>query len=122
VQKSLEYSSVVPHPESCLLSFHFKGSDNGAAFFDGDAGVPLQQVEDVMILPVEQSIKETDSKNGNTTRSYRSDPPIFVLRVRRQKGAGSNEFDFTDEALANRVAKAMVHAVELCGGGSKDPF
>ena len=25
-------------------------------------------------------------------------------------------------AVADRVAKAMVHAVELCGGGDKDPF
>jgi hypothetical protein len=24
--------------------------------------------------------------------------------------------------MANRVAKALVHAVELCGGGNKDPF
>ena len=30
---------------------------------------------------------------------------------------------FLDEDTANRVAKAMVHAVELCGGGSKpEPF
>jgi hypothetical protein len=26
---------------------------------------------------------------------------------------------FRDEDAANRVAKALVHAVELCGGGSK---
>jgi hypothetical protein len=29
---------------------------------------------------------------------------------------------FADEDTANRVAKAMIHAVELCGGGDKDPF
>jgi len=29
---------------------------------------------------------------------------------------------FTDEELAHRMAKAIVHAVELCGGGDKDPF
>ncbi len=31
-------------------------------------------------------------------------------------------FMFRDEDTANRVAKAMLHAVELCGGGNKDPF
>jgi hypothetical protein len=31
-------------------------------------------------------------------------------------------FIFRDEETANRVAKAMVHAVELCGGGNKEPF
>jgi hypothetical protein len=36
------------------------------------------------------------------------------------KGIG---FAFLDEDTANRVAKAMLHAVELCGGGSKpEPF
>jgi hypothetical protein len=29
---------------------------------------------------------------------------------------------FTDEEIAQRLAKAIVHAVELCGGGDKDPF
>jgi hypothetical protein len=29
---------------------------------------------------------------------------------------------FDSEDLANRVAKAMLHAVELCGGGNHDPF
>ena len=34
----------------------------------------------------------------------------------------TNGFTFRDEDMANRVAKAMVHAVELCGGGNKEPF
>jgi hypothetical protein len=28
-------------------------------------------------------------------------------------------FHIGQEEMANRIAKAMVHAVELCGGGSK---
>jgi hypothetical protein len=32
--------------------------------------------------------------------------PIFIL----------------DDELTQRLAKAIVHAVELCGGGDKDPF
>jgi hypothetical protein len=30
--------------------------------------------------------------------------------------------DIVDEDLGNRLAKAMTHAIELCGGRSKDPF
>jgi hypothetical protein len=33
-----------------------------------------------------------------------------------------NTFYFRDDETANRIAKAMQRAVELCGGGSKDPF
>ena len=29
---------------------------------------------------------------------------------------------FAEEDMANRIAKAMLHAMELCGAGSKDPF
>jgi hypothetical protein len=36
---------------------------------------------------------------------------------------GSMNWFFVDEDVANRVAKAMLHAVELCGGGAKpEPF
>jgi hypothetical protein len=38
-----------------------------------------------------------------------------------QKGK-ENTFTFRDEDAANRVAKAMLHAVELCGGGKAEPF
>jgi hypothetical protein len=37
-------------------------------------------------------------------------------------GGGVHEFNFYDETLCHRVAKALQHAVELCGGGSKEPF
>jgi predicted alpha/beta hydrolase family esterase len=41
-------------------------------------------------------------------------PEIHDLKIKR--------IDMPDEDSANRLAKAMVHAVELCGGGNKDPF
>jgi hypothetical protein len=120
VQKAVEITNIVPRPETCILSYHFKLWNNGTIAIDQDAGIPFRDAEDVIILPVEQAWKEVDSKAGNTTWSYRSDPPVFILRVRRK--VGYNEINFTDEAMANRVAKAMVHAIELCGGGNKDPF
>jgi hypothetical protein len=46
-----------------------------------------------------------------------------VLEVRKSETKGANTLVFFDEQLANRVAKALVHAVELCGGGTKpEPF
>jgi hypothetical protein len=40
----------------------------------------------------------------------------------RDLGEAEVQVDFLDEELANRLAKALVHAVELCGGGDKYPF
>jgi hypothetical protein len=58
--------------------------------------------------------------------------PVFLFHVTFTRGNGApKEYDdpsktdmlqFRDEDMANRVAKAFVHAVELCGGGRKDPF
>jgi hypothetical protein len=45
---------------------------------------------------------------------------MFTM-VRRPKGL-ENAFLFSEETMAGRVAKAIVHAVELCDGGNKDPF
>jgi hypothetical protein len=115
-QGAYEISNVVSHPESCTISFHTNLWQASGI----DSSVPFRDVQDIVILPVEQVWKEIDNKAGHTARTYKSDPPVFVLRARLR--FANIDFIFTDEDLANRVAKATVHAVELCGGGSKDPF
>jgi hypothetical protein len=87
-------------------------------------------------------MKEADASAGHPEWSARVDPSVFVLRLStgvmdfetctnqasgpptctHGKEAAKLEFYFFDESMANRVAQAMVHAVELCGGGNKDPF
>jgi hypothetical protein len=59
------------------------------------------------------------------TTDYEIEPMAFVLVVRTKADEQANKsaaFSFGDKDVASRVAKAMVHAVALCGGGSKDPF
>jgi hypothetical protein len=52
----------------------------------------------------------------NTDTSGKQSPVVKDL-------PGSTDYyKFRDEETANRVAKAMTHAVELCGGGNNDPF
>jgi len=80
-------------------------------------------------------------------KTFQDDPPYFELVLhlaagksvtrhietvpsnRRGKPIESDEnikefaLHFRDEDAANRVAKAMIHAIELCGGGSQpEPF
>ena len=121
VQKSLEAGNVVSNPVTWWIRYHWNVWDNGTAVQSADAGFSLRDVQDIVVMPLEQEVKQADAKGGYTTRSYKSDPPVFVLMARREKGI-TNSFYFFDEDMANRVAKAMVHAVELCGGGNKDPF
>ncbi len=43
--------------------------------------------------------------------------------MEEDKNIGEFVLHFRDEETANRVAKAIIHAIELCGGGSKpEPF
>ena len=48
-------------------------------------------------------------------------PAIWVLLVRKSNGH-TNTVDFRDRDMAERVAKAMRHAAELCGGAGAMPF
>ena len=74
------------------------------------------------------------SESGNELR-----PAVYILLIKMVPGKTAHfhsridetESDmelgevyvlFLDEDLSQRVAKALVHAVELCGGGDKDPF
>jgi hypothetical protein len=117
-QLKTEATNVVADASSCRISYHWKMGINGGAEPDSETSFLLKTVGDVLVMTMEQDMKEQATAQGHPVWSFRVDPPVFVLKVRR-KDKGSNVFDFFDEQLANRLAKAMVHAVELCGGGAK---
>jgi len=58
--------------------------------------------------------------------------PVFTVHYAFTRGkqapkegdtsAKEISYNFDSEETANRIAKALTHAVELCGGGNKDPF
>jgi hypothetical protein len=61
-----------------------------------------------------------------TTKSVHAETLRNGKRQKHGAGDGDSEFwraHFSDQDLANRVAKAMLHAAELCGaGGKQEPF
>ncbi len=118
-----EASNVVANASACRISFHWKTERDGAVIQDLDTWYSLKSIGDIVVMPIEQAVKAVDIGEGRAGRNYRVDPPLFELQARRTDIKGSNDFIFPDEQIANRVAKAMVHAVELCGGGAKpEPF
>lgn len=120
VRMMQEASSVRADAAACGILYHYRSAVNGASTADTDLGINLKDVKDLTVLTGEQNQSNNDTDAGNPGRSYSITPEFYVLRVRR--GNLFNRFNFHEEEMANRVAKAMVHAVELCGGGSKDPF
>jgi hypothetical protein len=120
VRKSSEISNSKAFPSACVLGFQSKFIIDGETKEDKKAAIPFRDLKDVTVRPMEQPDKEDDSRNGNVTWNYQYDAPIFALRVRNRQY--NNVFFLNDEDLANRLAKSMSHAAELCGGGNKDPF
>jgi len=120
-QYSSEASNIVADPAACRISYHGNVKKNGAVLTDTDVAFSLHDVQDLVVMPAEQDMKRSYAAAGHPTWEPRFDPPMFLV-VERRAGNQANGFYFADEEMANRVAKALVHAVELCGGGSKDPF
>ena len=117
---SLERTNVRASVQGCRIDYHSWGSTDGGVQYDNDVGFALKDVEEVVVDTLEQHLKEANSKAGHPEWNIRLDPPVFVIKA--QKKNGGYFFYLYDESLAHRIAKALVHAVELCGGGSKDPF
>jgi hypothetical protein len=121
-QVGIEYSNVVADPVACRIAYHRKAVDKSdAKSMEENLSLNLRDVQDLVVMPGEQRLKKINTASGHTTLDARVDPPIFVL-VARKVGNQENSFIFFDEEMANRVAKAITHAVELCGGGNQDKF
>lgn len=117
------------NPMNCRITFHDKRTRDGIVTGEGDYWFNLRDVQNFEVRTGEQIQRKAETSDEQPSvdigGSYFYDseiaPAIFVL-VPRRTGNAENYFIFTDADTADRVAKAMVHAVELCGGGNKDPF
>jgi hypothetical protein len=109
-----EITNVFADANQCKISYHWRAWFDDRMPLDTDNWILLRSVEDIVVEPAEQLFTDP---NANITSSIR--PSLTALSVRKVHD-NIGLFLFTDPTLANRVAKAIVHAVELCGGG--EPF
>jgi TonB family protein len=121
-RRGVETSNIAADPASCRVSYHQKVTADNKVAADADDRFRVRDVMDVSVMTGEQYLMKLHGDSAEAPREEnRFDPPIFYLVVRGAK-YDLAWFLFTDDDTANRVAKEMVHAVELCGGGNKDPF
>jgi hypothetical protein len=81
----------------------------------------LRDVRTITVMKAEKWIQEYGAGTSNPGGSVGVTPDTFFLVVKQTKGK-EDRFAL-DEEMANRLAKAMIHAVELCGAGSQqEPF
>jgi hypothetical protein len=77
-------------------------------------------------MPEEQAITMEDLAENFPRVTDTTSPATYALMIvdpKRPRYSLEFHTEFSDIDTANRVAKALIHAVELCGGGKKDePF
>jgi hypothetical protein len=108
-------SKVVADASACTIAYHYKITIDGVQKFDRDASLDMRDVQDITQTTGDEHQDKNDVAAGRPTWSAKADPPHFILIV-QGKGNLKFYFYFFNEDTANRVTKAMGHAVELCGG------
>ena len=115
--------------------------------WDSRLSLSLREVSRLEVLALQDQLNRQSAKGGHPETVSAVSPEVSVMTIYmsrdksvRNQGhktegeSGKNEpvdsddhFDsveihFAEDEVAQRTAKALVHAVELCGGGNKDPF
>jgi hypothetical protein len=123
VQKfSATISNAVANPGACSLSYHRLVYNNGRKEHNENVLINLHEVKNISVLPDEQDWQMYLARTGDSTKTVKDVPDITALVFKLNNGQDPT-IRFYDQELADRVAKALIHAVELCGGGPKpEPF
>jgi hypothetical protein len=117
---SIEASNVVANPATCRITWHKVTTNGGKVGFNDNLSLDLRNVLTFEVRTSTYEAKMEDTANGNPQLDKRQDPPYFTVTA-KLRGNTETPLFFSSEEMANRVAKAMVHAVELCGRGYKSP-
>lgn len=141
---------VVADPATCVLTWRQHHDPSGSTvYWDSEITLPFREMAKIEVMPAQDyydqaNLDQPDNLSPNlfalrvlttTQRSVHTQEKKSCKKGRclmdagkkvesRQTETFKGEWStFLDEEMANRLAKAMLHAVELCGGGSKpEPF
>jgi hypothetical protein len=120
IQMSVTVAGVTGDPRSCRLTYHWTKVAGGKNSGDSTYALTLRRVEKLSVMTMEQANNAQHAREGHPELVETLSPALYELVI---NGAANRAwyFPFTDQDVSNRVAKAILHAVELCGGG-KEPF
>jgi hypothetical protein len=120
-----ERSKVVADPVTCTIRYHWWKSIHGDVVNDEDVSFSFRDVLSIAMMSIDQAEKkqyeqEKAYPEEKQTLHMEFVPQMYVVIMRNAEDDVEG-FGFIDKKQAERVAKAMSHAVELCGG-KKDKF
>ena len=109
-----EVSRLVANPSVCRVYYHWFTSVEEKVTMDKDIGFALYDVQKIRVLTREELFNSDNAAMGHASWTAKVDPRVYVLIAERP--GRENHFVFLDQDMANQVAKALTHAVQLCGG------
>ncbi|MGA3161549.1 MAG: hypothetical protein ABSC77_10050 [Terracidiphilus sp.] len=147
-QYGFEITNIVSSARDCSVSYkvNMTSSQKGAhgdttTKTDATQIMYMKSMKAVQVMAADYWWNQEMADEGTPTKIAQVQPGYFLLSrgpaskgvkcTRNGKPVECSEptvvdrlvltLSFRDEDVANRVAKAMMHAVELCGGGQKSP-
>jgi hypothetical protein len=112
----VETSKVSADPNTCFLIYEQR-TYLGAAHRDTGSVVQLRGVKRIFVRTMEQEVNSSGIFTDHPEVSVKSSPPVFVVEPVQPDTNEKIAFFFLNDAQANKMAKALIHAAELCGGG-----
>jgi hypothetical protein len=112
----VEISKVSADPNTCFLIYEQRTFLN-AAHQDTGSVVQLRDVKRIVVRTMEQEVASRGVLTEHPGFSVKSTPPVFVVEPEQPESGARGAFFFLNEAQANKMAKALIHAAGLCGGG-----
>ena len=115
-QAKTTVSDVVADPSACRISYLLKIEHPGGEATNVNMLGAITKIKQIAVVPAKQWVERTNAAD-HPSWAVTVSPPFFVVEM------DGPFLPLYDEELANRLAKAITHAVELCGGGSApEPF
>lgn len=115
---AIEYSYIRADPADCVITYHQAFVSNSQTS-EADLSISLSAAQDIVVEPLEKYFAWQRSQSGSRATATIT-PAVTTLVV--HSGDTFTNLVFVDPNLANRLAKAMTHAIELCSPESKEPF
>ncbi|HSY68859.1 MAG TPA: hypothetical protein VK813_09465, partial [Edaphobacter sp.] len=123
--ESEEVADATTDLKGCSLHVRFKTTLMSKQTINSDqnASISFKDIAklEMMTLQEEYQRNKVDPPGNPSIRAEVS-PDISVVVLSLVNKPGLVDFKFQDPQMADRMAKAMLHAAELCGGGDNDPF
>ena len=120
-QFTAEATNVTTDQAACTVDFHWHTTVDGKPAQDLSSTIQFKIVTSASVTSLDDDIARLNADGGHAAWVTKMRPAIWVLLVRKSNGH-TNTVDFRDRDMAERVAKAMRHAAELCGGAGAMPF